>query len=99
MAYHRAAFLVILFIIFVNDMPNVINSMLLMFADDTKLYRTIDSPQDHTALQHDIDQLCAWGDHFSNVLNLDKCHVMTFGKSCEVYDYTMSKASISSFLN
>ena len=47
-----------LFIIFVNDMPNVINSILLMFADDTKLYRTIDSPQDHNILQHDIDQLC-----------------------------------------
>ena len=30
-----------LFIIFVNDMPDVVNSMLLMFADDTKLYRTI----------------------------------------------------------
>ena len=47
-----------LFINFVNDMPNVINSILLMFADDTKLYQTIDSPQDHNILQHDIDQLC-----------------------------------------
>ena len=27
-----------LFIIFVNDMPDVVNSMLLMFADDTKLH-------------------------------------------------------------
>ena len=30
----------ILFIIFVNDMPDMVNSMLLMFADNTKLYRT-----------------------------------------------------------
>ena len=31
----------ILFIILVNDMFDVINSMLLMFADDTELYQTI----------------------------------------------------------
>ena len=52
----------ILFIIFVNDMPDVINSMLLMFADDTKLYRTISSPIDHDILQQDIDRIGAWGE-------------------------------------
>ena len=31
----------IVFIILVNDMSDVINSMLLMFADDTELYQTI----------------------------------------------------------
>ena len=50
------------FIIFVNDMPDVINSMLLMFADDTKLYRTISSPIDHDILQQDIDRIGAWGE-------------------------------------
>ena len=75
------------------------NSMLLMFADDTKLYRSIDLPQDHTTLQHDIDQLCAWGDRSLMSFNLDKCHVMTFGKSGEVFNYTMKKAGISLPLN
>ena len=32
-----------LFIVYVNDMPNVVSSDLYMFADDTKLYRTITS--------------------------------------------------------
>ena len=45
-------------------MPNVMNSILLMFADDTKLYRTIDSSQDHNTLQHNNDQLCVWGDQY-----------------------------------
>ena len=75
-----------LFIIFVNDMPNVINSMLLMFADDTKLYRTIDSSQDHNILQNDIDQLCVWGDrslmsaHKINYTQSQQCnwHHQTF---------------------
>ena len=75
-----------LFITFVNDIPNVINSILLMFADDTKLYRTIDSPQDRNILQHNIDQFCVWGDWSVMSFNLDKCHVMSFGKTCEVYN-------------
>ena len=32
-----------LFIFYVNDMPNVVSNDLYMFADDTKLYRTITS--------------------------------------------------------
>ena len=71
---------VINFIIFVNDMLNVINSILLIFADDTKLYRTIDSSKDHNILQHNIDQLCVWGDQSVMSFNLDKCNVMSFGK-------------------
>ena len=47
----------VLFIIFVNDMPDEINSMLWMFADDTKLYRTITSLNDNNILQNDIDSI------------------------------------------
>ena len=88
-----------LLIIFVNDMPNVINYILLMFADDTKLYRTIDSSQDHNILQHNIDQLCVWGGKSLMYFNLDKYHVMSFGKTCEVYNYTMKRAAISLPMN
>ena len=80
----------ILFIIFVNDMPDVVNSMLLMFADDTKLYRTITSVHDNNALQQDIDSVSAWGEQSLMFFNLDKCHVMTFGRSQRHYSYTMT---------
>ena len=42
-----------LFIIYVNDMPNVVSSDLYTFADDTKLYRTITSESDCNILQKD----------------------------------------------
>ena len=64
-----------------------------MFTDDTKFYCTIDSPQDHDFLQHDIDQLCVWGDQSLMSFNLDKCQVMTC-RSCEVYNYTMKKVAV-----
>ena len=89
----------ILFIIFVNDMPDVIDSMLLMFADDTKLYRTICSPIHHDILQQDIDRISAWGEQSLMSFNTDKCQVMTLGRSHEEYDYTMSKQGNSLLLH
>ena len=52
----------VLFIIFVSDMPDVVNSMLLMLADDTKLYRSITSSHDSNILQNDIDSIGIWGE-------------------------------------
>ena len=72
-----------------------------MFADDNKLYRTISSPQDTNILQHDIYQISAWGEHSLMPFNLDKCHdhVMTFGNSCEEYNYAMKKSGTPLTLN
>ena len=39
------------FVLYINDLPNVFESTLLLFADDTKLYRKIESEDDHTILQ------------------------------------------------
>ena len=50
-----------LFILFINDMPNVISnsSTLALFADDAKCLRMIKSVKDCVKLQADIDnQLC-----------------------------------------
>ena len=41
-------------------MPDVIDSLLLTFAGDIKLYRTISSPNDHGILQQDIDWISTW---------------------------------------
>ena len=46
-----------LFIVHVNDMPNVVSSDLYMFADDTKLHRTITCESDCNILNNVID----WG--------------------------------------
>jgi len=88
-----------LFLIFVNDMPNIINSTLLMFADDTKLYHTITSPHDCNILQQDIDQISTWGDHSLMSFNFDKCHVMTFGKSDGLQSCSMKKSDNPLLLN
>ena len=49
-----------LFVIFINDMPNAIKNSCVFFADDAKLYRTIQTKEDASSLQEDIDGLVRW---------------------------------------
>ena len=59
---------------FVNDMPNVINSVTLgMFADASKCYRIINNNADFSNLQQDLFSLTTWS--LSNELHFQptKC--------------------------
>ena len=48
----------ILFLLYANDLHDVIeNSTVACFADDTKIFRCIDSISDAALLQHDLDNL------------------------------------------
>jgi len=50
----------LLFLLFVNDLPNVIKSHIRMFADDTKIWRTIKDDTDSIWLQQDLDNMESW---------------------------------------
>ena len=51
----------ILFLLFVNDMPRVVeNASLAMFADDSKCYKVIYQESDFVNLQRDLDALSTW---------------------------------------
>ena len=41
----------LLFLIYINDLPDGIIFTIYMYADDTNLYREIKSPEDHQILQ------------------------------------------------
>ena len=47
----------LLFAIYVNDLLNVVQSLMFLFSDDTKLFCNIVSDLDVTLLQADIDSL------------------------------------------
>ena len=49
-----------LFVIFINDMPDVVRSMCQHFADDAKIFRSIKSLDDNKALQDNINNLTEW---------------------------------------
>ena len=50
----------LLFLLFINDIDNNIQSPLRLFADDTILYREIWSKDDHNIIQNDIQTLFKW---------------------------------------
>lgn len=58
----RTAIGPLLFALYVNELPYLVSSSLLVFADDIKLYRTICGPEDCSQLQEDINTLQQWSD-------------------------------------
>ena len=79
----------ILFVIFVNDLPEETNSIAQMFADDTKLYRTIKDQCDQKQLQKDIDALATWARTWKLEFNASKCKILHIGNNNLNYNYTM----------
>ena len=70
----------LLFVVYINDILENITSDGFLFADDTKIFRTITSKDDALRLQSDIDSLKEWSENWGMEFNLDKCHVLTLGK-------------------
>ena len=50
----------ILFVIYRNDLPEVVKFGTYLFADDTKIFRQITTKEDALQLQSDIDSLGQW---------------------------------------
>ena len=50
----------ILFLVFINDLPEKLSSQVQFFADDTAVYLTIGGLDDRTVLQNDLDKLSLW---------------------------------------
>lgn len=69
----------LLFNLFLNDLPSVIkHSMILMYADDVKLYLSIKSVNESLLLQEDLISFVKWCDCNFMLLNLSKCKKMSF---------------------
>ena len=69
----------LLFIIYINDVVEVIkNSHILMYADDIKIFRKIESPDDCLLLQMDLENIQQWCIANCLLLNHKKCKVVTY---------------------
>ena len=66
----------VLFLIFINDLPENIRLSVRLFADDCVLYRNIESPMDCQILQDDLNSLAQWETDWQMKFNVDKCHPM-----------------------
>jgi hypothetical protein len=72
----------VLFLCYINDLPeNVVYSKTLLFADDTKIYTQINSPDDIKNLQADINNITKWCTKWQMQLNCNKCKVINFNNN------------------
>jgi hypothetical protein len=75
----------LLFLLYVNDLPDTISSSVKLFADDTKLWREIKSKEDSEELRQDLGRLNEWAKKWLLSFNISKCHVMHIGSGIETY--------------
>ena len=80
----------ILFVIFINDMPNVVKNCCKLFSDDAKLYRPVLSEADTQSLQSDIDNLMEWSSTWQLPFYEMKCKRMHLGRGNNSRPYHMN---------
>ena len=76
----------------INDIDNAVDvtsSVLLKFADDTKVGMVVDSEEQREALQNTIDRLLEWSVEWQMLFNSDKCHILHLGPNNCNHTYRM----------
>ena len=84
----------LLFICFINDTSEVVQSSIQMFADDTKIFRTVNNPEQTHLLQDDLDALEEWSNVWQMRFNAETCKVMHLGSRNKRIEYHMHKEGL-----
>ena len=87
----------LLFLLYINDITNGINSEIRLFADDCILYRTITADSDSIQLQKDINSLHSWSVAWQMNFNAKKCHILSISrkKLKPLLDYKLGPNQLS----
>ena len=77
----------ILFLTYINDLPEQLVSQVRLFADDTAVYLTMDGADSGRVLQNDIDTLSVWESRWDMEFNPSKCQVVRVTTSRNPINY------------
>jgi len=66
----------LLFLIYINDLPDCLSSCCSLFADDCLVYRQIINKNDQDILQQDLKNLELWASKWLMTFNVNKCEVL-----------------------
>ena len=67
----------LLFLLYINYLPDNLSTNVRLFADDCILYTSIRTQNDSSLLQNDLHKLQKWQDTWLMKFNPDKCYTMT----------------------
>jgi len=85
----------VLFICYINDLPEEVHTKVKLFADDTKLYTKVSEEEGRHELQEDINNLDIWARAWQLSFNSSKCKVMHIGHKNPQHIYNMSQDGTS----
>ena len=71
----------LLFLLYINDLPENIQSQVRLFADDTAVYLTVTNMQDSQVLQSNLESLQHWERTWDMEFNPGKCQVFHITRS------------------
>ena len=86
-----------MFVLYINDMPENIKNLLLLFADDAKLIAKASTP---AVNQEDLTRLSEWQTLWRLTFNTNdqKCKVMHIGKNNPCHKYMLNEKELPSTL-
>ncbi|MCG8035226.1 MAG: reverse transcriptase family protein, partial [Candidatus Thiodiazotropha taylori] len=87
----------LLFLLFINDLPEGLASQTRLFADDCILYRQIRSDTDQQLLQEDLHALAKWEQKWGMSFHPQKCSVLrvTRSRNPRTQDYVLKGVTLS----
>ena len=81
----------LLFNLFVNNLLSII----VLFADNAKIYHSIQSDSDYLQLQQDLDNLFKWSHDWQLCFNVTKCKVLHIGSNQHFREYRLGRDIIA----
>lgn len=67
-----------LFLIYINDLPDILNSTIRLYADECVIYRNIMSVNDCTLVQNDLPHIQALCREWQMEINVDNTKFLNF---------------------
>ena len=79
----------LLFIIFINDLPDAAigDVFTSLYADDTKIYRNINTSDDYMSMQKTLTNMHTWTRHNNIRFNVSKCKALTITRKKSPLDF------------
>ena len=81
----------LLFIVYVNDMVNVVRTnKLSLYADDSKLYGTSNTVGECETIKEDLILMKEYLHLQQLKVNVEKCEILSFGNNNDPYEYVLN---------
>ena len=88
----------LLFLIYISDLDNNITSNVLKFADDTKVFRKVNTDGDKQHLQNDLNRLVKWSEKWQMLFNFGKYKYLHTGHGNLDVNYKMGATVLGTII-